>query len=370
MGKWLAVKLRREARMLKSKAVDSLRRSTSAFNSYVDAGRVTSVLLHLQHAFEMLLKGALVQRKVRVFDKQLGQAIGFEKCVNLGQEHLKLSDEEAGTLRAIDALRDDEQHWYNYLSEGLLYAHARAAVTLFDDLLQRCFEDRLVDHLPLRVLPISVEPPKDIQLLIDEEYSQIADLLQPKRRRRPEASARIRSLLAMEAHVAEGVRVSSKDVIRVQRAIRQGKGRDQVFPRLSVITTDIAGEGILVKVRFSKTTGAPVRLVKAAEPVEAAAIREVDLQRKYHRSPTELAEALGLSRPRAVALRRYLRIDDDPDCRHDFVFGSQTHRGFSDNAFTRMREALANVDMDEVWRKHGPRRRPGGAAAANYGYPE
>jgi hypothetical protein len=51
-----AVKLRREAWMPKFKALDSLRRATSAFNSFEDSGRVTSVLLHLQHAFEMLLK--------------------------------------------------------------------------------------------------------------------------------------------------------------------------------------------------------------------------------------------------------------------------------------------------------------------------
>jgi len=104
------MKLRRETRILKDKAISSLRRATAAFNSYDDDGRVTTVLLHLQHSFEMLLKAALVQRRVRVFDSRLGQSIGFEKCVNLGLEHLRLSDEEAGTLRTIDAFRDDEQH--------------------------------------------------------------------------------------------------------------------------------------------------------------------------------------------------------------------------------------------------------------------
>jgi hypothetical protein len=177
----------------------------------------------------MLLKAALVQTRVPVFDRKLGQAIGFEKCVNLASEHVKLTGEEAGTLRAIDALRDDQQHWFNYVSEGLLYTHARAAVTLFDDLLQREFEERLVDYLPHRVLPISSEPPRDIQLLIDEEYRQIGELLQPGRRRRPEAQARIRSLLAMEAHVAEGVQVSRKDVARVQRAILVGSRGDRCF---------------------------------------------------------------------------------------------------------------------------------------------
>jgi hypothetical protein len=350
------MKLRREAGILKRKAIASLRRATTAFNSFDDDGRVTDVLLHLQHAFEMVLKAALVQRRVRVFDRKLGQAIGFERCVNLGCEHVRLTDEEAGTLRAIDALRDDQQHWYNYVSEGLLYAHARAAVTLFDDLLQREFDDRLVDHLPHRVLPISSEPPKDIQLLIDEEYRQIGDLLQPGRRRRPEAQARIRSLLAMEAHVAEGVQVSRKDVTRVQRAILAGQPREKVFPRLAVLGTEVAGEGVEVTVRFSKTKGAPVRLVSAGEDVEAAAVREVDLQRKYHWSPMELAAKLKLTSPRALALRRYLNIDDDPTCRHDFVFGSQKHIRYSDNAFTRMRAALDEVDMAEIWKKYGTSR--------------
>lgn len=55
----------------------------------------------------------------------------------------QIVEEEAGTLRAIDALRDDEQHWFTKVTEGLLYLHARAAVTLFDELLSRAFNQRL-----------------------------------------------------------------------------------------------------------------------------------------------------------------------------------------------------------------------------------
>jgi hypothetical protein len=36
------------------KAISSIRASMTAFNSPHDDGRVTAVLLHLQHAFEML----------------------------------------------------------------------------------------------------------------------------------------------------------------------------------------------------------------------------------------------------------------------------------------------------------------------------
>jgi hypothetical protein len=40
----------------------------ATFNSYEDEGRITSVLLHLQHACEMLLKAVLVQNRAAVFD--------------------------------------------------------------------------------------------------------------------------------------------------------------------------------------------------------------------------------------------------------------------------------------------------------------
>ncbi|HEU5003142.1 MAG TPA: DUF3644 domain-containing protein [Actinomycetota bacterium] len=349
------MRLRREAAILKGKALSSLRRALASFNSHDDDGRAADVLLKLQHSFEMLLKAGLVQRRVAVFDAQLDQSIGFEKCVNLSREHLAVTEGEAGTLRAIDALRDEAQHWFNEVSEGLLYAHTRAAVTLFDDLLQRCFGDRLVNYLPHRVLPISAEAPRDIQLLIDEEYHQVAALLRPGLRRRPEARARIRTLLAMEAHAADNVRVSRRDVDRVESGIRSGLPLQQVFPRLGEVATDIAGEGINVAVRFVRSASepaAPVRFIGPDDPTEAAAVREVDLQRKYHWAPSELARRLGLDTGRLKALRWKLDVENDPDCTHTFVFGSQSIKRFSDNAFTRIRDALPHADVDSVRREY------------------
>ena len=264
-------------------------------------------------------------------------------------------------LRAIDALRDDEQHWFNDVSEGLLYLHARAAVTLFDDLLFRAFKERLADHLPTRVLPVSTEAPQDILALVDSEYGNIAELLKPGRRARGEARAKIRTLLALEAHVAEDTKVSDSDVNRVEKGIKAGKSRHQVFPKLSPLSAEISGEGLMVKVKIVKQADAlPVRLVHDAdggEAVDVAAIREVDLQKKFHWSPFELAEKLGISPPRATALRGHLGIDKDPDCLHVFEFGSQKHPRYSDNALTRMRDAMTKQDMDAIWQSHGPGRR-------------
>jgi hypothetical protein len=349
------MRLKQEARVLRGKALSSLTVATAAFNSPHEQGRTTQVLLSLQHAFEMLLKAALVQSGVTVFDPALGRSLGFEACVRLAANspRIKLSEADAGTLRAIDAMRDDEQHWFNEVSEQLLYLHARAGITLFDELLDRVFGEKLAAHLPTRVLPLSVDPPRDLALLLDDEYSQIAALLQPGRRVRHDARARIRTLLAMEAHVSPDARVSDKDVSRVEKAIRAGEDRHDVFPRLDDLTTTVDGSGITITVHFAKKRGAPVQFV-GDEDTPAAAVREVDLQRKYHRAANDLAKALGLTTARSTALRRHLGVDGDPVCRHEFVFGSQRIVRYSDNAFTRMREAKAAADMDAVWAGHRP----------------
>jgi len=132
-----------------------------------------------------------------------------------------------------------------------------------------------------------------------------------------------------------------------------------VFPSLSNLATEVTGEGISVVVRFSKSEGMPVRLVGEDEAGNAGAVRELDLQRKFHWSKPELASKLGLTQPRCLALRRYLGLETDDACRHEFRFGSSVHTQYSDNAYRRMRQALDDhVDLDAVWR----RCRPGTAA--------
>jgi hypothetical protein len=347
---------RRVPQMLKDKAIASMRRAVTEFNTLDDEGRQTSVLLGLQHACEMLLKAGLRERGAEVFDKRSGRSIGFEKCVRLSSEHLGLITEQTGLLRALSGLRDEEQHWLAEVNEGLLYLHSRATVTLFDELLHSVFGERLADHLPERVLPISTKPMTDVSVLVGEQFDQIADLLVPGKRRQTEARALVRGLLAMEGHVSEETEVSERDVDRVVGGVRKGRSLQQVFPRLGSLGTAIEGDGPTVKVHFTKRAGAPVHFVPADDPREAAAVREVDLQRKYHMSPSALADKLGLSRPRATALRRYLGIEDDGDCLHAFTFGSQKHPRYSDNALRRMEEALETVDMGEVWREHKPQR--------------
>lgn len=345
------MKLVRDARTLKLKAICSIRDGMTAFNSFNEEGRVTSVLLHLQHSCEMLLKAVLVQKKVKVFDKTTGKSLGFDKCVRLCTDGHDLTAEEAGVMRAINSLRDAAQHWYVFVTEDILYLNTRALITAFDACLKRALEDELASHIPLRVLPISTTPPGDFEFLVDREFGLITELLQPGRRARDEARARIRSMLAMEAIVVDEVEISERDIDRIEKAVRSGKVFTEVFPRLATVGTIAQGEGMNLTVHFSRKAGAPVRYIGGDDPTEAAAVRELDMQKKFHFRARELAEKAGISVPKANALRGHLGIDDDPACRHVFEFGSQKIPCFSDNALRKMKGWLEDNDNDleDLW---------------------
>jgi|GEM_PF-6178964 len=108
------MKLVRDARTLKGKALCSLRTGMQAFNSFDDDGRITTVLLHLQHACEMLLKAVLVQNQAKVFDKEAGRSISFDKCLGLCTAHFGLTDvlgikDDWPLLGRIDRMLDGQE---------------------------------------------------------------------------------------------------------------------------------------------------------------------------------------------------------------------------------------------------------------------
>lgn len=344
------MKLVRDARTLKLKAICSMRAGMNAFNSFDDDGRITSVLLHLQHSCEMLLKAVLLQNRQTVFDRNTGKSIGFEKCLRICVADHGLTAEEAGIMRAIDSLRDAAQHWYVFVAEDILYMNTRALITAFDAYLKRALGDDLVAHIPPRVLPVATLPPGDFEFLVDREYKLVEELLKPGRRARDEARARIRSMLAMEAIAVEEVDISERDIDRIERAIKAGQKFTEVFPRLSTVGTITDGDGINLTVHFTKKEGAPVRYLGGDDPADFAAVRELDLQKKFHSSATQLAETLAITRPKSLLLRNTLGIDRDATCSHVFVFDSQSIRRFSDNAVRKMKEWLAANSIDELWK--------------------
>jgi hypothetical protein len=61
--------MKRETRLLRDKALNSLVLSIEHFNRPWDNGRSDAVLILLDHSFEMLLKAALIHRGGKIRDR-------------------------------------------------------------------------------------------------------------------------------------------------------------------------------------------------------------------------------------------------------------------------------------------------------------
>jgi hypothetical protein len=125
--------MRREAKLLLEKACDSLVLGIELFNRPYERGRLSGCLILLDHAFEMLLKAAILHRGGSIREKRAKQTIGFDACVrkSLSDGEIKfLREEQALVLQTINGLRDAAQHHLLDVSEGQLYVHIQASTGL------------------------------------------------------------------------------------------------------------------------------------------------------------------------------------------------------------------------------------------------
>jgi hypothetical protein len=117
--------------------------------------------------------------------------------------------------------------------------------------------------------------------------------------------------------------------------------------------------GLVLFLGLAVWIGTRLAWLRAAEPVDSAAIRAIDLQRTFRLGPKALAEKLGVNTGLAKALRWNLGIEADPACRHDFVFGRTKLPMYSDRALERMREAIAGgANLNDVRRAYQAAGRP------------
>ncbi|MCS6885518.1 MAG: hypothetical protein RMM17_04100 [Acidobacteriota bacterium] len=93
--------MKQEPKLLLKKAIDSLVLSIELFNRPHDQGRISSTLTLLDHAFEMLMKAAILHRGGRIREKRAKETIGFDACVrrSLNDGRIKyLTEEQAFVL--------------------------------------------------------------------------------------------------------------------------------------------------------------------------------------------------------------------------------------------------------------------------------
>jgi hypothetical protein len=346
--------MKREAKLLLSKACDSLLLSIELFNRPQERGRVSAVLIQLDHAFEMLLKAAILNRGGRIREPRAKETIGFDTCVRRGLSDGRirfLADEQALILQTINGLRDAAQHHILDISEGQLYVHVQSGVTLFRDLLRSVFGQELAEHLPNRVLPVSTSPPTDLASLFDSEVKEICKLLRPGRRRRIEAEARLRPLTILDATIkGEKGQPSQGDLRRVAQSLVAGQNWSDVFPGVAVINITAEGGGPSLSLRLSRKEGVPIQLVPEGTPgASVVAVKRVNELDYYSLGAKQLAEKVGLTVNKLVAVVDHLKLRDDSDCYKEFKIGSVLHKRYSPQAIKVVSEALKEIKPDEIY---------------------
>ena len=353
--------MKKEVQVLRRKSLESLIFAVEHFNRPSDDGRAEAVLILMDRAFELLLKACIVHKGGRIREPRAKETIGFDKCVRkcLSDAVLKCMDEEqALTLQIINSLRDAAQHYILEISEQQLYMFTQAGMTLYKELHERVLGLDLSDELPSRVLPVTTSPPKSLSQLIDTEFSEIKALIKPGSRKRLLAKAKLRSLAIIEASVT-GVRSQpgESDLKRLMQAISTGTKWQSLFPGVATLDLDTDGTGLTVSIRLSKSKGEPVHLVPEGTPgATVVAVKRVDELSFYSLGLMQLAPKLKLSMPKALALVRHIKIQEAEECYKEFRVGKVMFKRYSALALNRLKEALPEVDMNQVWEEYGPGR--------------
>ena len=345
--------MKREAKLLLDKACDSLLLSIELFNRPNDRGRVSAVLIHTDHAFEMFLKAAIIQRGGKIREKTAKETIGFDACVRRGLSDggIKfLTEEQALTLQTINGLRDAAQHHLLDISEAQLYIHIQSGVTLFRDLLRLIFARELYQELPSRVLPISTMAPVDISTIFDSEITEILKLLQPGKRRSVEAEARMRPLAVLESTInGQKTQPSAGELDRIGRNLLKRDWRE-VFPGAAFMNVVTEGAGADISVRITKREGPGFHIVPegtlGSSTIAVKRVSELDF---YNLNTTQLVDKVEITRPKLLAVVAHLGIQNDPDCFKEIVLGKARYKRYSQRALPIINGCLETEDMTVIW---------------------
>lgn len=358
--------MHREVRLLRQKGIDSLILAIELFNRPRDEGRTEAVLIHADHAFEMLLKAAIRHRGGRIRKPGESGTIGFKECVGkcLSDGTLKcLGEEQAVSLQVLNGWRDAAQHYLLDLPENELYIASQAAVTLFDDLLSSVFGDHLRDFMPARVLPVSTQPPRDLDVMLADEFAFIYQLIAPGSRRLSEAKARLRPISILDAASRGEDRQPTEGELRRRiQDLRNGASWQSLFPGAAALRLDTEGSGLSFSLRLVKKEGVPVRLVGEGDGSAAAvAVRRVNELDFYQFGFADLADRLAglVTRNKLVAVIRHLGLASSPEYFKEFQIGKMPVRRYSQEALKRLQAELPKLDIESIWQQELERRRGG-----------
>lgn len=353
--KYAMPKLKKNIAPLIDKSIESLTLAIELFNRPTEVARTHGVLILLQHAFEMLLKAFILKNTGSIHDKGQQYTYGFDRCLTIASEQIKvISSDERATLSILDAQRDQAAHYYIDMSEDVLYVHAQSAVTLFNDLLKKVFGVALSERLPSRILPISIRPPRDMVALFANELAEVDRLLTGGKRQGATAAARLRTILAFTVGSRQGgQRVSEKEIDAAIAKRRRNNDWDTILPEVAQLRLSTDGSGIPITMRISKDAPIAIRIAKPGEDVVGTVIKQqIDPWDVFTMSRDDLAKKLGITPPRTHALIYELKLQADAECYKELRKKSQIFKGYSKKALDMLRNAVDELDIEEVWKRH------------------
>jgi hypothetical protein len=311
----------------------------------------------LNHSFEMLLKAAILHMDGKIREKRAKETIGFDRCVRkcLTDAQVKcLNEEQALTIQMINSLRDAATHYLLDISEEQFYTHVQSGVTLFADILSKVFKTKLADYLPERVLPISIKPPTDLFSLVENQIKEIKKLLTFPKKRIIQAKHKLRPIAIMENSISgDSTQPSDGNLNRLLRKLSQEDNWQSIFPGVASLKINTEGEGLNISLRITKKEGIAVRLVKEGEESDlAVAVKRVNELDYYSLGASALAEKLGLSIPKTLALIEHFDIQGKEEYFKEIKINSSVFKRYSPKALDFLKKELPKLDINEIWNKH------------------
>jgi hypothetical protein len=355
--------VKKEARTLHAKAVDSLVLGVDHFNRAWDRGRVEAVLIMLDRAFELLLKAIILHRSGSIRDRKRAEiTIGFDACLRkcLTDAELKcLSEDDAVALQNLNSLRDAAQHYMIELSEEQLYVYAQAAVSLFSRLTKEVLELPLRSEIPHRILPVCAKPTADLGAVFDTEFSDIKRMVGPGSRKRLDARAKLRSMAVLQSSLdGKKSQASDRELDLIVKRINAAEDWRTIFPGVATLTIEPDAEGPGLSLKIQGNAGEKVRLVKEGDPdASVIAVRKVNELGFYNLGIKDMAQKMNVPWNRLLWLIERDRLQQNPEFFKLIEIGSQKHKRYSDNCMKQLAETIATIDLDDAYENRVRRNR-------------
>jgi hypothetical protein len=303
-----------------------------------------------------MLKSFIVAKRGSAFDEERGYSYGFDKCLTIAQEENLITVDHRQFLSILDNTRDGAIHYYQTISEPILYIFSQASVSLFNDLIKASTGKGLLDYLPQRAVALSAMPPQNLGQVLDDEFEKLRELLHRPDMNKQQALAMLRPLMAFKVGGEERHRRMTNEELEV--AAENLAAADTwrvVFPEIAKVEFDSAGDNIAVgfKVVKESADALPVRILKPEEAHMAKGViiqKEINVFDKFNMGLSQLAHNLGLTSPKTLAMVREFKVYMDSEMYRQLEISKQKHKRYSKKAldFLRTKTHLA----DDCWSKH------------------